>query len=154
MPDNLHKHDRQRALMQVLTARPLASQRELVTALRERGFRTTQASMSRDIRELGLVKVAGLYRRVEDLGTDRTSDLHNDPSFALITGFEPVGANLIVVRTATGAANSVGAALDRKRIPQIVGTLAGDDTVFVAVRSRSDQGRVIALLRRVSAPRP
>ncbi|MCC7290522.1 MAG: hypothetical protein IT449_00510 [Phycisphaerales bacterium] len=149
MAENAHRHDRQQALLELVRLHPLANQRELVNALRERGFETTQASMSRDIRDLGLVKVGGRYRRLEDLGEQPEGALAGDPVFELVKTFEPVGANLIVLRTATGAANSVAVLLDQQRMPQVVGTLAGDDTVFIAVRSRSDQGRVVSLLNRL-----
>ena len=62
----------------------------------------------------------------------------------LITGLEPIGANLVVVKTRIGAASSVAVVLDHELGEIAAGTIAGDDTVFVAVRSRCDQGRVVA----------
>jgi transcriptional regulator of arginine metabolism len=59
---------------------------------------------------------------------------------------EPVGANLVVIKTPVGSANVVAVDLDRKELPDIAGTVAGDDTIFVAVRSRAAQGRVMAFL--------
>ena len=64
----------------------------------------------------------------------------------LIIATEPIGANLIVVRTASGSANAVAIDLDRRGLSDIAGTVAGDDTIFVAVRSRAAQGRVVAFL--------
>jgi transcriptional regulator of arginine metabolism len=141
------KGPRQTALLRLVRQQTVSNQVEMVELLRKTGFSVTQASVSRDVRELGLVRVAGRYvpaARVTRAGRSAAlSDVVND----LINVAEPVGANLIVVGTPPGAANTVAAELDQKRFPQIAGTLAGDDTVFVAVRSRSAQGRVLALLR-------
>jgi transcriptional regulator of arginine metabolism len=141
------KGPRQTALLRLVRQQAVSNQGEMVELLKEKGFRVTQASVSRDVRELGLVRVAGRYvpaaRVTTGVGSAALSDVVNE----LISFAEPVGANLIVVGTPPGAANTVAAELDQKRFPQIAGTLAGDDTVFVAVRSRSAQGRVLTLLR-------
>lgn len=136
------KQQRHAALLQCLRRRPVASQQELVDLLEKHGFHATQASISRDLRELGLVKLDGRYLPVAQLASAAPSDENE-----LINDANPVGANLIVVKTPIGAAGAVAVELDRLGLSEIAGTIAGDDTVFIAVRSRAAQGRVLARLR-------
>lgn len=141
------KPQRHRLLMQLVRDEPVANQQQLVSLLRERGISATQASISRDVRELGLVKVDGRYvpaSRVTGRGRIRVV---TGPVSELITKAEAVGANLVVVRTAQGAANAVAVEFERRPVDGIVGTIAGDDTIFVAVRSRSAQGQLVAMLQ-------
>ncbi|HET7702433.1 MAG TPA: arginine repressor [Candidatus Limnocylindrales bacterium] len=142
------KQLRQRAIRDLVGSRPIRTQQELAAALRERGFRTTQATMSRDVAELGLVKVArdgmqayALPRRLveaESSGEDRLRALLRD----LPVEIRQAGL-LLVVRTLPGSAHAIAAALDRARWPEVAGSIAGDDTVFVACSNA-------AALRRVS----
>jgi transcriptional regulator of arginine metabolism len=141
------KGPRQTALLRLVRQQVVSNQGEMVELLKEKGFRVTQASVSRDVRELGLVRVAGRYVPAARVTTGVRSGALSVVVNELINSAEPVGSNLIVVGTPPGAANTVAAELDQKRFPQIAGTLAGDDTVFVAVRSRSAQGRVLALFK-------
>jgi len=144
------KRQRQTALLHLARQRGATSQLEIVRMLRKQGIAATQTSVSRDLRELGLVKVQGRYvpaARVLRVGPHPPAE---GPLHELITQAEPVGANLIVVRTRVGAANAVAAELDETHAPDIAGTLAGDDTIFVAVRSRSAQGRVLAMLNQLT----
>ena len=141
------KQLRQRAIRDLVSTRPIRTQQELAAALRERGFRTTQATMSRDVAELGLVKAArdgiqayALPRRLveaETSGEDRLrSLLHDLPIEVREAGL------LLVIRTLPGSAHAIAAALDRARWPEIAGSIAGDDTVFVAFADRGSMGRV------------
>ena len=141
------KGPRQTALLRLVRQQAVSNQGEMVALLKKSGFSVTQASVSRDVRELGLVRVAGRYVPASRVTTSADPGGLSVVVNELINYSEPVGANLVVVGTPPGAANTVAAELDQKRFPQIAGTLAGDDTVFVAVRSRSAQGRVLALLR-------
>ena len=137
------KGRRQKKLLAIIRARAVRNQVEMVRRLHESGISATQASVSRDIRELGLVKVKGRYGTVERMfGGDGESTRNG-----LITQIDAVGANLIVVRTLVGSANAVAVELDRMDVPEIVGTVAGDDTLFGAVKSRTAQGRVTAILK-------
>lgn len=140
------KSERQARLLEVVKRDPVRSQNELVFRMRECGYPVTQASVSRDMRELGLIKIDGHYAH-QTSGNQATPESDaSDPISGLVTRIESVGANLVVVRTRIGAASTVAAALDEKRLPQIIGTVAGDDTIFIAVRSRSSQGQLIAAL--------
>lgn len=135
-----------------MAERVVSSQEELVRLLRKAGINATQASISRDVRELGFVRVQGRYVSAE--GFDRAAGRAGEPAFEseLVISVEPVGANLIVVKTPPGGASAVAYDLDGRDHAEIAGTVAGDDTIFVAVRSRSAQGRVLALLRRKGNP--
>ena len=137
------KSRRQKALLAIIRARAVRNQLEMVRRLQDSGVTATQASVSRDIRELGLVKVNGRYGTAERMFGGGDKSAGNE----LITKIEAAGANLIVVRTLIGSANAVAVELDRMDVPEIVGTVAGDDTFFVAVKSRTAQGRVTAILK-------
>ena len=144
------KEKRQIAIRRLVREEPVSNQSELVARLEQAGISGTQASVSRDIRELGLIKVDGRYR----LPATRGNSAKSGPASELITDLIPVGANLVVIRTAVAAASAVAAELDRLRLDDIVGTIAGDDTIFVAVRSRAAQGRAMHALRHLAIPSP
>jgi transcriptional regulator of arginine metabolism len=133
---------RRRALRMLLRRRRTRTQDELVAALRERGFDITQSSLSRDLMFLGARKVDGTYR----LGTeaDEQEDAGQDyPTLAELQPFvralRPAGPNILVVSTRPGLAQTVALALDSMSMPEVTGTVAGDDTVFVATPSRRAQ---------------
>jgi len=143
-----YKRARQAALLRLLRRRQVVSQQEIVALMQAQGYEVTQASVSRDLRELGLVKAAGRYvplTRLWPRSAPRRSA--EGPVHELVTEVDAAGAHLVVIRTPVGAASAVAVELDRRRLPGVVGTVAGDDTIFAAVRSRAAQGRLLALLR-------
>ena len=133
------KQLRQRAIRDLVDQRPIRTQQELAAALRERGFRTTQATISRDVAELGLIKVdprgdrrptrcrRGWSRPRPPARTGSASCCHDLPVEIREAGL------LLVLRTLPGSAHAIAAALDRARWPEVAGSIAGDDTVFVAL---------------------
>ena len=141
------KQLRQRAIRDLVEQRPIRTQQELAAALRERGFRTTQATISRDVAELGLVKAGGggthayaippLLREADTSGEDRIRTLLRDMPVEIREA-----GTMLVLRTLPGSAHPLAAALDRARWPEVVGSIAGDDTVFVAFADRGTLGRV------------
>jgi transcriptional regulator of arginine metabolism len=141
------KQLRHRAIRDLVDQRPIRTQQELASALRDRGFRTTQATISRDVRELGLVKAgregAQAYAlpprlvEAETSGEDRLRRLLAD-----LPAEVHEARLLLVLRTLPGSAHAIAAALDRARWPEVVGSIAGDDTVFVAVADRASLQRV------------
>ena len=141
------KQLRQRAIRDIVGQRPVRTQQELAAALRERGFQTTQATISRDVAELGLIKVAseGIQAyalpprlvEAETSGEDRLRKLLAD----LPVEVREAGL-LLIVRTLPGSAHAIAAALDRARWPEVVGSIAGDDTVFVATADRGSLQRI------------
>src|SRR5438045_9347065 len=108
----MDKGKRQEALLTLVQAEPVSNQQQIVELMRQAGFSATQASISRDIRELGLVKLSGRYVPAEGIVGSAEGRSANQPVFGLVTEFEPIGANLIVIHTSIGAASSVGVWLD------------------------------------------
>ena len=141
------KQLRQRAIRDLVESRPIRTQQELAAALRDRGFRTTQATISRDVAELGLVKVrrAGIQayalpqrlREAEASGEDRIRTLLRDMPVEMREA-----GTLLILKTLPGSAHPLAAALDRARWSEVVGSIAGDDTVFVAFTDRRSLARV------------
>jgi len=145
------RDDRHRAILALLRRRPIHRQEELVEQLAERGFEVTQSSVSRDLRQLGVAKVSGRY--VAPAPADAVPDPLADAAH-LLRRAKPAGPHLTVVLTTIGAAQSVGIALDRAAWPEIVGTVAGDDTVFVATAGAREQTRVLHRLNALLAEAP
>ncbi len=131
---------RRAAIRELLEEGPASTQAALVGALERAGFVATQSSVSRDLREIGAVKTAKGY---ELPSTDAAGDVQIAGVANLLRNIAPAGANLLVIRTGVGAAQRVGLALDRCGWPGIVGTIAGDDTVFVATESAHAQKNLI-----------
>ncbi|MBI4349199.1 MAG: arginine repressor [Elusimicrobia bacterium] len=136
------KRQRQQAVLEAIGAEPLATQQDIARALRKKGIDATQVSISRDISELGLVKAAGRY-----VSGHPAAPPVADPLAALVKAVAAAGPNLVVVKCDTGAAPRVGLALDQLGLPGVVGTLAGDDTVFAAVSTAADNTRLVRLLQ-------
>lgn len=121
------KSYRQGQILNLIRSKNISTQEELAQALRERGVEATQVTLSRDIREMGLVKTPDGYRALPQ--RERADDLASVVSEFLRD--VRVAQNQIVLRTAPGHASSVAVALDNAGWPEVVGTLAGDDTVLV-----------------------
>ncbi len=142
------KPERQVALRRIVQTEPLATQAELVERLRAEGIECTQASVSRDLRELGLVKRGGVYRPSPMAAVPDIGDFaHKVGGF--VRSATAVGEHLVVVHALPGTAHSVGVYLDSVGWPGVVGTVAGDDTLFVAVSSLPDGKRLISRLQRI-----
>jgi transcriptional regulator of arginine metabolism len=136
---------RRDAIRQLLTKGPAETQQALVAELNARGFVATQSSVSRDLKDLGAVKTNNGY---ELPGTDNDpgSDLQGVAD--LVRTISPAGPNIIVIKTAIGAAQRVALALDRSNWSEIIGNIGGDDTVFVATDSQSNQKILISRIER------
>jgi len=147
------KQLRQRAIRDLVDQRPIHTQQELAAALRERGFRATQATVSRDVAELGLGKadregrpayvLPARLREAEASGEDRLRRLLADLPVEIRTA-----GLLLIVKTLPGSAHAIAAALDRARWPEVEGSIGGDDTVFVAT---GDRGALRRLRDRLDA---
>jgi transcriptional regulator of arginine metabolism len=140
------KVERQNAIVEIIRERQVATQAELCAALSEIGVKADQGTVSRDVRELGLVKAAGddggyYYALIDDVSPHvraaRVSVLKQ-----LVRGAVPSG-NLVVVKCGPGNASTVGEALDRLGIREIIGTVAGDDTLL-AVVAEGASGKKVA----------
>jgi transcriptional regulator of arginine metabolism len=130
----VHKTKRQQKILSLIRARRIGTQQELSALLERAGFVATQSSISRDLEELGVVKHRGYYTmpRAEDGAASRG-----------LLGLDPAGDCLVVAKCEPGLASSVAVEIDRAAIPEIVGTLAGEDTVFIAVAERKAQRAVM-----------
>lgn len=131
------KPTRQRALLGVLEKQTLGNQSEVVRAMRAAGYKVTQASISRDFRELGVVKVAGRYS-----ATLPPAPAHGEDLLTFVRSCSLSGDSLVVLKSDPGAANMIASVIDRLGLTDVVGTLAGDDTIFVATSGRPAQRRV------------
>lgn len=150
MPASLEQQiQRRRAIAEILRKRPVATQSELVRALEEMGYEATQSSVSRDLRILGALKEAEGYRLRRDARAD-TGDVFSEVT-QFVRAVKKAGVNLVVIQTAIGAAQRVAVALDRSEWPEIVGTLSGDDTIFVATSGAPASGRLVARLNAIFA---
>ncbi|HEX5421434.1 MAG TPA: hypothetical protein VFY39_15685 [Gammaproteobacteria bacterium] len=142
---NGQQYERRRAITRLLEQHEISRQAELVALLRAEGFIATQSSVSRDLRDLGAAKLKngyGLPARGED-GNEESLQLVAE----LVRGIRSAGPNLLVISTAIGAAQRVAVTLDQAGWPEIVGTLSGDDTIFVATVNSTQQRRLKARLR-------
>lgn len=152
------KNKRQTAILELIKNHSVDTQELLQEMLADRGFNVTQATVSRDIRELNLVKSMGedgvyKYRTHSSPREDRQilSETYIPILRHAMSGAEAAG-NLVVVKTRTGMGNAVGAALDAMAIPGCVGTLAGDDTLLIIAKTNDAAEKICAeLLKTVLA---
>ena len=133
----MSKYDRQGAILRLVQERKLGTQEEVVLALREQGFDAVQTTVSRDIAQLGLVKVRGadgalIYALPGADDLTRLDELISALRRWTLS-LTPTGT-LVVLHTPPGTANTLARAIDAANLPDVAGTVAGDDTIFVAAR--------------------
>ncbi|HEV2913594.1 MAG TPA: hypothetical protein VGX92_09965 [Pyrinomonadaceae bacterium] len=130
----MNKETRQKKILSLIRARRIATQEELRDLLERTGVEATQSSVSRDLLELGVVKHHGVYAlpQAKDGAASRG-----------LLGLEAAGDALVVAKCLPGLASAVAVEIDRAALSEIVGTLAGEDTVFIAVSDRKVQRAVI-----------
>ena len=135
------KRNRQEAILRVISQYEVETQQELAQRLKEEGFEVTQATVSRDIRDMKLSKMP------TGEGHQKYVRFHNDEKHlsgkyvnVLKEGFVSIdmAQNILVVKTVSGMAMAVAAAIDAMKYPEIVGTIAGDDTIMMVVRTVED----------------
>ncbi len=140
----MNKALRQRAILEALRSGPIASQDDLQRALRKRGFRVGQATLSRDIRDLSLIKTAAGYALPQG---EAAAALALPPVKRLAREFvldvRPA-QNLLVVKTIIGSAQPVAAALDEQEWDEVVGTIAGDDAILIVCPDRDAAKKIAA----------
>jgi transcriptional regulator of arginine metabolism len=139
VPNGNHEQRRE-AIRQLLLQGPAETQGIIVAALSTDGYEATQSSVSRDLRELGAIKTTAGY---ELPAGSRDDDDQLAAVADLLRSMQPAGPNLLVVRTAIGAAQRVALAFDRSNWPEVIGNIGGDDTVFVATESGLAQKNLI-----------
>ena len=145
------KATRQTAILDIIASRPVETQDELAAALRDMGYSVTQATISRDIRELRLIKLLcpdGTYRYATPENGDggamnaRYSRILSESVLSVNSAL-----NQVVIRTLTGSANVACEALDSFHWPEVIGTLAGDNTILMVIRSVEDVPAVLERIR-------
>lgn len=150
MRGNQGGRDSRRALIrEILESETVGSQQELLDALAKREVRVNQSSVSRDLQEMRVVKVHGRYMLGEPFEPDADDDLRE--MAGSVRHFRPAGSNLLVVHTRPGQASGIGLAIDRSTWPEVLGTVAGDDTLFIATAGRREQLALEARLSQLTA---
>lgn len=143
------KDERRRAIENLIRTTALGSQEEVADRLAQLGFDVTQATVSRDLEQLGAVKV----RRAGELSYALPEQVQGSPGPALAAVFRDfvrsveTAANLVVIKTPPGSAHLIGVALDQSELQEIVGTICGDDTLFVACPSAGIAATLATRLR-------
>lgn len=137
--------DRRNAILRILRTGVVQRQSDLTQLLRRDGFTVTQSSISRDLRELGALKSAGRYLLPPDEISRANGDFGALAQF--VRSVRTAGPSIIVIRTTIGAAQSVAVAIDKAEWPEAVGTISGDDTIFIATSGARAQQRLVDRLR-------
>ena len=144
----VERRKRHLRILELISTRAIPTQEELAEALTAEGWEVTQSSVSRDIAALGLIKAGGAYRR-----PPRGGGAAGDPDEQRIADgvltLETAGDALVVLHTPPGEANRVAVAIDRLAWADVVGTLAGDDTIFLALKGRDAQRRIVRQFQRL-----
>ncbi len=144
----LEQNERRRAIARLLDEHEVNRQAELVELLRAEGYPATQSSVSRDLRDLGAAKLKSGY------SLPKAAEVGNAESLQVVAEFvreiRPAGPNLLVIATVVGAAQRVAVTLDRIGWPEIVGTLSGDDTIFVATVGSNQPRRLRQHLKKAT----
>jgi transcriptional regulator of arginine metabolism len=142
---------RQKAILEIVQQGPVASQEHLQRALHKRGCRVGQATLSRDIHDLNLVKTADGYARMQ---AGSVPDPVLPPVSRLVREFVQdvrSAQNLLVIKTSVGSAQPVAAALDAESWPETVGTIAGDDAILIVCPDRKSAARLAARIQELLA---
>jgi transcriptional regulator of arginine metabolism len=135
-------------ILEIISTRAVPTQEDLAEALAAEGWEVTQSSVSRDIAALRLVKVDGAYRRPASVVIPADPNERRIADGVLTA--EAAGDALVVVHTPAGEANRVAVALDRLAWPEVAGTIAGDDTIFIAVKGPAARRRVLDALGKLT----
>lgn len=150
------KKDRLETLRMIISSREMGSQEELLTALQEEGFKLTQATLSRDLKQLKVAKAASMggnyvyvlpnvtmYKRVSSPA--QVKEMMQVPGFISIN----FSGNMGVIKTRPGYASSIAYNIDNSNIPYILGTIAGDDTIFIVISEHASEADVVSSLSKV-----
>jgi transcriptional regulator of arginine metabolism len=128
-PKIMNKRDRQQRILSLIQSRPVGTQEDLCALLDNAGVPATQSSVSRDLEELGVVKHRGHY----------TLPRTNGAAVRGLVSLDQAGNSLVIAHTMPGLASAVAVEIDAAALPEIVGTIAGEDTIFIAVRDQKGQ---------------
>ncbi|HKD55253.1 MAG TPA: hypothetical protein VKB72_13640 [Steroidobacteraceae bacterium] len=137
--------ERRGAIVRILREGLVRKQDDLVRLLKKAGHEVTQSSISRDLRDLGVLKASGRYVLPADEVTRANGDFGALAQF--VRGLRRAGPSLTVLRTTIGAAQSVAVAIDKAEWPEVAGTISGDDTIFIATANTRAQEALVGRLR-------
>ncbi|NLC83559.1 MAG: arginine repressor [Ruminococcaceae bacterium] len=148
----LSKNDRQNRILELIRTHEIGTQEELAAMLNADGLGVTQATISRDIKELGIIKTASSNGQLKYMPLERQGEVASVRLLKVFT--EAVvsidhAMNLVVLKTLPGMAPASASALDSLNLADVVGTLAGDDTVFIATRTPTSAAILVDILHRV-----
>lgn len=133
----MNKNFRQGQILKIIRAKSIFTQEELARALAELGIQATQVTLSRDMRELALVKTPEGYRQLPaETGGPSLADVAEEYLQDI-----RVAQNLVVLRTSPGNANTLAIAIDREEMDDVVGTIAGDDTILIVTKDATEAGK-------------
>jgi transcriptional regulator of arginine metabolism len=139
--------ERQGAIMRILREGLVRRQEDLVRLLKREGHEVTQSSVSRDLRDLGVLKAGGRYVLPPDEVTRANGDFGTLAQF--VRGLKRAGPSITVLRTTIGAAQSVAVAIDKAEWPEVAGTISGDDTIFIATANARAQDQLVSRLQAI-----
>ncbi len=146
------KIERQTKILELIVKNEIGTQEELTAKLEEAGFNATQATVSRDIREMKLTKVADANGKLRYVAFKSTEDDMNEKYIRIFLdgcmSMDNAG-NILVIKTVSGMAMAVAAALDHMDFPEIVGSIAGDDAIMCAVRTIDDTVLLMGKLKKI-----
>ena len=146
------KTNRQEEIIRIIDSKEIETQEELAEHLRRKGYKVTQATVSRDIKELRLIKIAGRQSaycyakpgRREAAINERMIRLMSDSTLSV-----DYAGQMIVVKTLSGSANAAAEAIDNMNWKEVLGTIAGDNTVFLVVRNDGDAADIAARIQKM-----
>jgi transcriptional regulator of arginine metabolism len=142
-----HQHDRRDAIVRILQAGLIRKQEDLVRLLKKEGHDVTQSSVSRDLRDMGVLKASGRYVLPPEEVTRANGDFGMLAQF--VRGLRRAGPSIIVLKTTIGAAQSVAVAIDKAEWPEVAGTISGDDTIFIATANSRAQDELLGRLQSI-----
>lgn len=147
------KSERQARLLQVIREKEISTQDELVSSLNEANMDVTQATVSRDIKDLGIIKVSTGSGSQKYVPMERSGEVASGrlmKVFSEAVTQVDAAMNLVIIKTLPGMAQAGASALDSMRLPEIIGSIAGDDTVFIATRTTEQADSLARLLSQVA----
>lgn len=150
------KNSRLEAIKKIISSKEIGSQEELINELAQQGFILTQATLSRDLKQLKVAKAASMngnyvYVLPNNTMYKRTTEMQSLEEMMRNTGFMSIefSGNIAVIKTRPGYASSLAYDIDNSHFPEIMGTIAGDDTILLVIRERYSQTQVIQSLENI-----
>ena len=144
------KNARQELILRLIREKDISTQEDLTKLVREAGFEATQATCSRDIKELGIIKITLPNKSTKYAVLDRTGDVAPGRLLAVFSNSlvsVQAAMNILVIKTLPGMANAAASALDSIHLNGVVGSIAGDDTIFIATPSNEDALAINATIK-------